>query len=122
MKLNATRGRPPDAHTSPGAPFTIAGCAAWARPEKVFATSAAPRPSADAPLLHGGAVGSGHDVGIEHREKSIEVAAWWACAGIAFDLTGAALSHIVMGHPAVMGRTNDFCPFENSDFNSESRR
>jgi hypothetical protein len=49
VNLNTTRGRPPGAHTSPAAPFTSAGCAARARPEKVSATARAPRTSLGAP-------------------------------------------------------------------------
>src|SRR6266849_8328066 len=49
-KANATRGRPPEAHTRPGAPFTRAGWAARARPLNVSATAFAPRTSAAAPM------------------------------------------------------------------------
>jgi hypothetical protein len=49
VKPKTTRGRPRGAHTAPTAPFTSAGCANRARPEKVSATAAAPRTSLDAP-------------------------------------------------------------------------
>src|SRR5438445_1229810 len=50
VNRNTTRGRSPAIHTSPAAPFTSAGCAAWARPLKVSATACAPRTSAAAPI------------------------------------------------------------------------
>jgi len=49
VKLKTTRGRPPGAHMAPAAPFTIAGCAAWARPTSCPATAGAPRTSFAAP-------------------------------------------------------------------------
>ena len=73
VKLNTTRGRPPGAHTAPAAPFTSAGCANRARPLKVSATA---RRTVDLPRrahFHVCAVGSEHDVWVEHREKRLEV-------------------------------------------------
>ena len=46
VKSKTTFGRPPEAHTSPATPSISAGCAAFARPENVSATAAAPRTSA----------------------------------------------------------------------------
>ena len=42
VKLKTTRGRPLGAQTAPGDPLTNAKSAAWARPQKVPATAAAP--------------------------------------------------------------------------------
>ncbi len=44
-KLKTANGRPPGAQTSPGAPAMVAGCAAAARPAKIFATASPPRTS-----------------------------------------------------------------------------
>ena len=69
VKPNTTRGRPPGAQTAPTAPFTSAGCARRARPEKVPATVAAPRICPRGARIHGCAAGSEHDVWVEHRKK-----------------------------------------------------
>src|SRR3990170_1577312 len=73
VKPNTTRGRPPGAHTALIAPFTSASGANRARPLKVSATA---RRTVDLPRrahFHVCAVGSEHDVWVEHREKRLEV-------------------------------------------------
>ena len=49
VKPKTARGRPRGAHTSPGEPFTRAGCASKGRVVKISATAAAPRVSLEAP-------------------------------------------------------------------------